>query len=356
MRQLLIYTLIILAYLPMHGQEGANPFEIQSRLDSVYQSQPASESSAINIFDVIRDDQVIIESNTSVPTQSGDEPISTIIPPVGEDQPINGDEVLTETEDIINPFDVSHIPIRRSKLKKEADAFAPTKSLTSNKTKRERSSSETSSNAFLFWLNLLTGFILAIVINTQSGALTKISKSITNENVLKLNHRNEKRGTAGHYLLLYFSFFINAGIFIYLVIYHFYGMSGWMLFAKCFAGVSVIYLLRHLFLYMVGVSFPVRKEASLYGFTIESFNLFIGIILIPLNLIIAFGPTNIAIPLIYVSMVVVGLLILLRTFRGLLISTSWISSNLIHFFLYLCAFEILPILLLIKVIGKFGTA
>lgn len=356
MRQLLLYSLIIFAHLPLYGQEGANPFEIQSRLDSVYQSQPAAESSSINIFDVIRDDQIIIEPNTSIPTQSSDEPQSTIIPPVGEDRPINGDKELTETEDIINPFDVSHIPIRRSKLKKEADAFAPAKSPITSKTKRERSSSEASSNAFLFWLNLLTGFILAIVINTQSGALTKISKSITNENVLKLNHRNEKRGTAGHYLLLYFSFFINAAIFIYLVMYHFYSMSGWVIFAKCFAGVSAIYLVRHLFLYMVGVSFPVRKEASLYGFTIESFNLFIGIILLPLNLIIAFGPTNIAIPLIYVGMAVIGLLLLLRTFRGLLIATRWISSNLIHFFLYLCTFEILPILLLIKVIGKFGTA
>ena len=155
---------------------------------------------------------------------------------------------------------------------------------------------------------------------------------------------------------MYFSFIVNAAIFAYLIGYNLYDQSGWAAFQLCFFGILLIYVVKHIFLSLISASFPIQKEVSLYGFTIETFNLFIGIILIPLNLIIAFGPEKIAIPLIYLTIVVIGFLLLLRSFRGLLISSRWISGNLFHFLLYLCTFEILPILLLIKVIGTFEIA
>lgn len=326
-----------------------NPFEIQSRLDSIYESDPSEENSAINIFDVIREDDPLIPETFDL-GEEDTETESSIIPTVGEE---TADEQVLEVEEDnenVNPFDVSHVPIRRSKLKNEADAFTTKKALNNPQNK------EKGSNAFLFWLILLTGFILAIVINTKRGVISSVTKAITNENVLKLNHREEKKGANGHYLLLYFSFFINAAIFGYLVLYHFNGMNGWQVFQLMFLSILGIYLIRHLFLKLIGGSFPIQKEVSLYGFTIQSFNLFIGIMLIPMNLIIAFGPEKTAIPFIYISVIILGVLYLLRSFRGILISSRNISSNFFHFFLYLCAFEILPILLLIKVIENFNIA
>lgn len=343
--------IILFCFLTLSGyaQDGVNPFEIQSRLDSVYQSEPEAESSTINEFDVVRSDDLIVTTSSALQKANSISEESTITPEVGEED--LSIDTYTEQSQVTNPFDVSHIPIRKSKLKKETNAFKPSAS-TKNNTKK----SVKGSNAFLFWLNLLTGFILAIVINTQRGAITKITKAITNENVLKLNHREEKKGVNGHYILLYFSFIVNAAIFSYLILYNLYNQSGWYVFQLCFFGILLVYVVRHIFLSLVSASFPIQKEVSLYGFTIQTFNLFIGIVLIPLNLIIAFGEENIAVPLIYLTTVVIALLIVLRSFRGLLISSRWISSNLFHFFLYLCAFEILPILLLIKVIGGFGIA
>ena len=343
--------IIFFCFLVISGsaQDGANPFEIQSRLDSIYQSEPAGESSTINVFDVVRQDGISVTTSSALQAADKTEEESSLVPEVGE-------EIITLENDVdntnvVNPFDISHIPIRKSKLKKEANAFKPTAAKSKNTNKSEKGS-----NAFLFWLNLLTAFILAIVINTQRGAITKITKAITNENVLKLNHREEKKGVNGHYILLYFSFIVNAAIFAYLILYSLYDQSGWYLFQLCFFGILLTYVVRHIFLSLLSSSFPIQKEVSLYGFTIETFNLFIGIILIPLNLIIAFGPEKIAVPLIYLTAIIIGILILLRSFRGLLISSRWISSNLFHFLLYLCAFEILPILLFIKVIGSFGIA
>ena len=320
-----------------------NPFEIQSRLDSVYNLEGSSESSTPNIFDVQRADDKLVKPFVPIIQDSiENEGESSIIPVVGEEQD-------TEVQLNQNPFDVSHIPIRKSKLKKEADAFK-SKSVQLN----EQNSS--GSNAFLFWLNILTALILAIVINTQKGAIKKISNAITNENVLKLIHREDKKGISGYHLLLYTSFFINAAIFIYLIIYNFYKFQGWSYFQWVFIGILGIYLLKHIFIILIGIVFPIKKDSQLYGFTIQTFNIFVGILLIPFNLIIAFGPENTAVPLIYVGLIVVGILTLLRIFRGFLIASTYIQSNLFHFLLYLCSFEILPILLLIKIIGNFGIA
>lgn len=326
------------------AQVNDNPFEVQSRLDSIYNTEGRGENSIINVFDVQRSD----DQNTEIPIpearDTSVEEESDLVPSVGED---------SESEDVEqnrhqNPFDVSHIPIRRSKLKTEADAL--------KSRNRELKIESSGSRSFLFFLNLLSAFLIAIVINTQRGAIQKIANAITNENVLKLIHREEKKGISGYHLLLYVSYFINAAIFVYLILDNFYGQSGWKIYQWVFLGILAIYLTRHLFLNVLGSIFPFKKDSQLYGFTIQTFNIFLGIILIPFNLIIAFGPVKTAEPLIYAGLVIIGILALLRTFRGFLIASTHIQSNLFHFFLYLCTFEILPILLLIKIVGNFGIA
>jgi len=341
----LLFISIIFFSLSSSAQEFVNPFEIQSRLDSVYSEGEKEVSTTENIFDIEGRKKETIENPEILQPQNEEEVEveSSIIPQVGEEIII--EEAKSPEGD--NPFDVSHIPLRKSKLKKEANAFDG---------KKTETKKDTQSNAFLFWLILLTSLLLAIVINTQRGAITKISKAITNENVLKLNQREEKRGINGHYTLLYVAFIINAAIFLYLIVNNFVGLSGWQVFQKSLLAVFLVYAFRHLFLFMVSKSFPIEKEAALYSFTIQTFNMFIGIVLIPVNLIIAFGPEKMVSILIYVSLFFIGLAYLLRNLRGILIASKYISGNLFHFLLYLCTFEILPILLLIKIIGNFGNA
>ncbi len=326
------------------AQVNANPFEIQSRLDSIYNFEEKNERSTINVFDVQRsDDNLALPVEPTRKDSLNEEAESGLLPPVGEEN----DENIEQLDQ--NPFDVSHVPIRKSKLKTEADAFK-------TQSKQLNNIEPSGSNAFLFFLNLLSAFLLAIVINTQKEAIKKITNAITNENVLKLIHREEKKVISGYHLLLYISFFINAAIFVYLILFNFYKIQGWMPYQLIFLGLLGLYLIRHIFIMLLGKVFPFKKDSQLFGFTIQTFNIFLGIILIPFNLIIAFGPEKAAVPLIYLGLVIIGILALLRTFRGFLIATTYVQSNLFHFLLYLCTFEILPILLLIKIIGNFGIA
>ena len=94
-----------------------------------------------------------------------------------EDQRENNEVYSNKSES--NPFDVSHIPLRKSKLKEKADAFS-TQSV-------ELSNQANPSNTFIFWLILLCIFLLALIVSADRRAVINAGKSIFNENMLKLN-------------------------------------------------------------------------------------------------------------------------------------------------------------------------
>lgn len=334
MRSLLILMATLLATTVSHSQSGINPFDIVERIDSIYVQEAAEPG---NAFDVVRPDE---NSNN---TQDDVEP-ETII---ATTEAVSPPPVVTATADELllekNPFEVSHIPIRKSKLKQEADAFAQTTATTKSSDQQAPSS-----NTFIFWLSLLAGVLLAVVINIRRNTITRIAKSLLNENILKYNHREEKQGLSGYYLMLYSVFFITASIFLYLVAIHYGQPMGIKTFGTCAAAILAAYLSKHLVLKCVGLIYPVERESSLYGFTIETFNIIVGLLLLPLNLIIAFGPIAFSEIFLYLSLIIMFLLLVLRSFRGVLIATSYIQKYIFHFFLYLCVVEIVPVLLLIK--------
>jgi len=347
MQALLTYGILMVA-VTLAGQSGVNPFDIAGRAatsaatDTAQATQAASSST--NVFDVSRTGLKVNEAAT----QSTTYPVASTLTDTLKQKVPSTTSLVTEAEVVStlgdNPFEVSHIPIRRSKLKKEADAF------TSQNTRLTTSSGNNSSDIFIFWFVFLAAILLAVVINTKRGIITSLTKSILNENMLKYNYREQNGGVGPQYLLLYIGYFINAGTLAYLVVSKYTDMSGLRIFLYCVAAVVVAYFAKHMMLTLLGVVFPIRSETSLYGFAIESFNIFLGIVLIPLNLIIAFGPKGLASIFLYVAIAVVLLVLLARSFRGLVIGATFAQSHIFHFFLYLCAFELVPVILLVQLV------
>jgi hypothetical protein len=98
----------------------------------------------------------------------------------------------------------------------------------------------------------------------------------------------------------------------------------------------------------LGSTFEIAEKTAHYNFTILLFNILAGIALIPINLLLAFGSASLATPVIIIGLIILGLLYLLRQFRGLMIVSDSLGGNGFQFFMYLCAIEILPVLVLFK--------
>ncbi|MDX1478719.1 MAG: DUF4271 domain-containing protein [Saprospiraceae bacterium] len=209
------------------------------------------------------------------------------------------------------------------------------------------------SNLVLFLLFGLVLLLLTWAVNINRGFLRKIYRAVLNENFSSLLLR-EQRFASNQYLyyLVYVTFFINAGLFLYFLSHYTHWAGHFrhhplMLFIAFATGV---YLVRHLALAILGGTFPIGKEMKHFSFNILLFNILLGIFLIPVNLFLAFGPADLYGVVITIALIGAGVVYLARQFRGLVIAGGLIGSNLFHFFVYLCTVEVLPVLVLFKLL------
>ena len=206
---------------------------------------------------------------------------------------------------------------------------------------------------FIFWILMISLFILAIVINLKRKTFMNLYRAITNDNYLKLLQREENNGLSFFFILLYVIFFLNASLFLYqtqLDSLNIYGMKPYFMVMLFLIG---IYSMRYICMSLLHIVFPLEKEAKQFNFTVIMFNIIIGLLFIPLNVIIAY--TGIPGTAIWLGYAFIVFFYLLRQLRGLFIAARTRGINYFHFFIYLCAFEVAPIIWIISIANNWST-
>ncbi|MEO6131525.1 MAG: DUF4271 domain-containing protein [Saprospiraceae bacterium] len=192
---------------------------------------------------------------------------------------------------------------------------------------------------------LLSLLFLIFIVNVERNFIKDLWRVISNENYSSLHLRNQ-RNTMRQILLMmgYLIFFMQAGIFLCHLLALF-GYSGdflnsiWI----CIALVIVVYAVRHIVIRYLRWLFNNEKEMSLFGFDISTFNIMVGLVLLPINVMLNFGPDSMAKPLIIIGVIAIILAYLMRQLRWMLTARRLIANSLFLFFVYLCAVEILPL-------------
>ncbi|MGB1242725.1 MAG: DUF4271 domain-containing protein [Chitinophagales bacterium] len=115
--------------------------------------------------------------------------------------------------------------------------------------------------------------------------------------------------------------------------------------------VLLVSLSRYWFYRIAAYILPIEKTLLFYLFNMRIVNYVLTIVLIPLLLIFAFAD-NIYLQgtILLITLVIISF-VLYRCYRGFLIGGKVMILNKFHFFVYLCTFEIAPILILYKIIG-----
>jgi hypothetical protein len=121
-------------------------------------------------------------------------------------------------------------------------------------------------------------------------------------------------------------------------------------FAALISGVLFSYqMLKSLLIYTSGIIFKTAESSRAYQLNTLIFNHIAGIVLFPF-VIMAFYYQNTS--FLIIGGVIASLLFVYRLFRGILTGLNNKNYNLLYLFLYLCTLEILPLLLLVKVVSK----
>ncbi len=323
----IITIFILLAGLlatPLAAQQG-NPFELKHR----QQQASSADSSAANPFELQREGSPTPSPEASPPAEEQGNPF----------------ELSTKKEEISSPAAAGN-PFDIKKAKPQIPVEKATSTATSSKVPQLSSS-------FLFWVIMSMLIFMTLSVSMYKSFIVRSYRAFTNENFLKLIHRDQGSIVKVPYLILYVGFFFNTSVFVYLIARYFelIAEDSFGLLFQLFLLVTAIFLAKHIVLKIIGSTFPVNKEIKLYSFTIVIFSIIIGLLLVPLNTLIAYAPAGMTRILVFGALFATGLVYLFRTFRSLFIASRFITLQKFHFFMYLCTVEIAPLLILVKVIS-----
>jgi Domain of unknown function (DUF4271) len=154
-------------------------------------------------------------------------------------------------------------------------------------------------------------------------------------------------------LLLNILFVISGGLFAcYLLHYSRFGadISFWLLYLNSMIGLIAIYLVKFLVLKFGGWVFSISRATDTYIFIVFLVNKMLGIFLLPFLIMITFSGDQARQVFITISLAMVFVLWMYRVLAAYRPVRNEIKLTPFHFFLYLCAFEIAPLLLIYKVL------
>jgi hypothetical protein len=157
-------------------------------------------------------------------------------------------------------------------------------------------------------------------------------------------------------LLLNIYFVMISGLYLVFLMQHFQLASNrgfWTLLVYCTMATGVVYLTKFLVLKFTGWIFNMREAADTYIFIVFLVNKLLGVFLMPVLLLLAFSPANWNGVIITLSLVMVFISFAYRYLISFAPVRREVKVSQFHFFMYLCAFEIIPLLLIYKVLLRF---
>lgn len=280
--------------------------------------------------------------------QSGDNPFDIPNRKVAMDtiDEVSAEVVSTLPQNVIsdNPFDV--------RVQQESSAPAEEVLHEEPRTTGDvaRSSSSAPLNkaifAFLFLLSLV---LIAVGINTNTKRFKGMMQSLYNSNNLKSLVRQGRQLTDLQNILLYIAFWLVGSVFLYLASRTAgYSMSWWLaplILLGVYAG-------RHIVMYLISYIYPVGKAIDVHNLGIGIHNMVLTIPLVIAGLGLLFGPESMNRYFLIFGLGAILLFYVARQLKGALLAVQLRGFNPIYFFLYLCAVEVAPVLVALRVIGQ----
>lgn len=128
-------------------------------------------------------------------------------------------------------------------------------------------------------------------------------------------------------------------------------MHAGLIFLFFIMAITLLWVSKSMFVSITGSLFRVRSFALEFNLTGVIFNIVIGIVAFPL----VFAWLYLGEPaLLYSVAAIIMIVYVYRFLRLLFIGLKVQSFSVVHFFLYLCTLEILPVLILIKLLNVIG--
>ena len=206
-----------------------------------------------------------------------------------------------------------------------------------------------------FYLIIGMLFFLAFIKVTFPKYFTNLFQLIFQSPVRQKQTREQLQQNNLASLFSNILFILNASIFVSLLAVKnaWVDLSLYSCMAYSAIGFTGLYLVKFLFLWFSGWLFSQGEAIGNYSFIVFLTNKVMGVFLIPAILLLAFSPISVQDFAYNSALIVISILFVYRYLISFSIVRASLKVSAFHFFLYLCTCEVLPMLVLYKLITDF---
>jgi hypothetical protein len=207
----------------------------------------------------------------------------------------------------------------------------------------------------LFYGILFLLFLYGFVNNTFPQYFPKLFNQFSQSSLRMMQYREQLLQNSMGSLIINISFILSFSMISTLVIFnrHLLALSFWEGYFYIALFFTSLYLGKFVCLQLAGYIFNTKELVNTYIFVVFMINKILGVLLIPFIFILAFAKPIFHPYAMWGAAVITVLLLLYRYLFSLTSVRNKLHISSFHFFLYLCAFEILPLAILYKYIVQY---
>jgi len=225
--------------------------------------------------------------------------------------------------------------------------------LTTTKTAHEIKSFEPNNKDWITGLLLIMIIGFVILKKNFTKPITNIFNAFWNyRHIYHLNREGSILASTNYYILIFLSL-LSLSLSLYFVFFYFIQlpastMSGQvLLFVKTFLGLFMALTLKSTVLFLLNRIFSLQKLFEEYLLAQTLFIIVSGIFMLILSIFYTYTTINL---ILLSKFIIISVFYVLYVYRLFVICEINSSVSLFHFFLYLCTFEVLPVLFIYKLI------
>ena len=208
-----------------------------------------------------------------------------------------------------------------------------------------------------FYLLLSLCLILGLIRFIDTRYFYNLFRAFLNPTLSNRQLKDQLQGAGLPNLMMNIFFAFSVGAYIYYIVKFFTPnpsgvIAPSVLILMLVVGTAVIYLAKYAAVRFSGWAFRVEGITEHYLFNVFLINKVMAVALIPFIIILAFADKDWAQHAVIISFITTGIFILNRYIRSWQVFGSFFQYSKFHFFMYLCASELLPIAVLMKLLVK----
>ena len=206
---------------------------------------------------------------------------------------------------------------------------------------------------FIFYALCIVVLILGIFKTFYNNYFNNLFRVFFNTSIRQTQLTDQLLQAKLPSFILNIFFAISVGFYAWLLLRHYHPprlISNKLLLPFCIAGIGALYFIKYCILKFMGWMSGMQEAADNYIFVIFLVNKITGIILVPFTILLAFSMPSWTNYIVIFSLLMMGLFFLSRYIKTYGVLEYRFPLKPLHFIIYVAAVEILPLLIVYKLV------